>query len=112
MTQAAGMYRTLLESDEPALVIECLNGYRLKEKMPANLGEYNVPVGKPEILREGKDITVVTYGSMCRIVGEAAEVLSEIGISVEIIDVQTLLPFDTFGIIGESVKKNKSGPLR
>ncbi|WP_103925402.1 alpha-ketoacid dehydrogenase subunit alpha/beta [Algoriphagus boritolerans] len=105
MTQAAGMYRTLLESDEPALVIECLNGYRLKEKMPANLGEYNVPVGKPEILREGKDITVVTYGSMCRIVGEAAEVLSEIGISVEIIDVQTLLPFDTFGIIGESVKK-------
>lgn len=105
MTQAAGMYRTLLESDEPALVIECLNGYRLKEKMPANLGEYNVPVGKPEILREGKDITVVTYGSMCRVVEEAADVLSEIGISVEIIDVQTLLPFDTFGIIGESVKK-------
>jgi len=105
MTQAAGMYKTLLESDEPSIVIECLNGYRLKEKMPSNLGEFNVPMGKPEILREGKDITVVTYGSMCRIVAEAAETLAEIGISVEIIDAQTLLPFDTNGIIGESIKK-------
>jgi len=105
MTQAAGMYKTLLDSDEPALVIECLNGYRLKERMPSNLGEFKVPVGKPEILREGKDVTVVTYGSMCRIVSEAAESLSEIGISVEIIDVQTLLPFDTYGLIGESIKK-------
>lgn len=105
MTQAAGMYKTLLESDEPAIVVECLNGYRLKEKMPSNLGEYNVALGKPEILREGKDITLVTYGSMCRIVLEAAEELSEIGISAEVIDVQTLLPFDTYGVIGESVKK-------
>lgn len=105
MTQAAGMYKTLLNSDEPAIVIECLNGYRLKEKMPSNLGEYNVPMGIPEVLREGKDVTVVTYGSMCRIVGEAADILSEIGISVEIIDVQTLLPFDTTGVIGESIKK-------
>lgn len=105
MTQAAGMYKTLLEADEPAIVIECLNGYRLKEKMPANLGEYNVTLGKPEILREGKDLTIVTYGSMCRIVMEAADVLDEIGISIEVIDVQTLLPFDTFGIIGESIKR-------
>ncbi len=105
MTQAAGMYKTLLDSDEPAIVIECLNGYRLKEKMPSNLGVFNVPMGKPEILKEGKDITVVTYGSMCRIVTEAAEVLQEIGIAVEVIDVQTLLPFDTHGIIAESVKK-------
>jgi pyruvate/2-oxoglutarate/acetoin dehydrogenase E1 component/TPP-dependent pyruvate/acetoin dehydrogenase alpha subunit len=105
MTQAAGMYKTLLESDEPAIVIECLNGYRLKEKMPANLGEYNVTLGKPEILREGRDLTIVTYGSMCRIVTEAAEVLDEIGISVEVIDVQTLLPFDTYGVIGESIRK-------
>ncbi|RIW15896.1 transketolase [Algoriphagus lacus] len=105
MTQAAGMYKTLLESDEPAIVVECLNGYRLKEIMPANLGEYNVALGKPEILREGKDITLVTYGSMCRIVMEAADELSEMGISVEVIDVQTLLPFDTYGVIGESVKK-------
>ncbi|WP_092734417.1 alpha-ketoacid dehydrogenase subunit alpha/beta [Algoriphagus alkaliphilus] len=105
MTQAAGMYKTLLEADEPAIVIECLNGYRLKEKMPANLGEYNVTLGKPEILREGKDLTIVTYGSMCRIVMEAADDLDEIGISVEVIDVQTLLPFDTFGIIGKSIKR-------
>lgn len=105
MTQAAGMYKTLLDSDEPAIVIECLNGYRLKEQMPSNLGEFNVPMGKPEVIREGKDVTVVTYGSMCRIVGEAADALEEIGISVEIIDVQTLLPFDTSGVIGESIKK-------
>jgi pyruvate/2-oxoglutarate/acetoin dehydrogenase E1 component/TPP-dependent pyruvate/acetoin dehydrogenase alpha subunit len=105
MTQAAGMYKTLLESDEPAIVIECLNGYRLKEKMPSNLGEFTVSLGKPEILREGKDLTLVTYGSMCRIVMEAAEELAEMGISVEVIDVQTLLPFDTFGVIGLSIRK-------
>ena len=105
MTQAAGMYKTLLDSDEPAIVIECLNGYRLKERKPANLGEFKVAMGKPEILKEGSDITVVTYGSMCRIVGEAAENLEEIGISVEVIDVQTLLPFDLYGVIGESIKK-------
>jgi pyruvate/2-oxoglutarate/acetoin dehydrogenase E1 component/TPP-dependent pyruvate/acetoin dehydrogenase alpha subunit len=105
MTQAAGMYNTLLQSDDPALVIECLNGYRLKEKMPENMGEYTVPMGKPEVLRSGKDITLVTYGSMCRIVLEAAEELAEMDIDVEVIDVQTLIPFDRFGVIGESVKK-------
>ncbi|MDF2159339.1 alpha-ketoacid dehydrogenase subunit alpha/beta [Algoriphagus sp. CAU 1675] len=105
MTQAAGMYNTLLAADEPAIMIECLNGYRLKERLPSNLGEYTVPIGKPEILREGKDITIVTYGSMCRIVMEAAAELAEIGIDVEVVDVQTLLPFDVHGVIGESVKK-------
>ena len=105
MTQAAGMYATLLKSDDPAIVIECLNGYRLKEKMPHNIGEYTVALGKPEILRQGEDVTVVTYGSMCRIVMEAASELAEIGISVEVIDVQTLLPFDTHGVIGESIRK-------
>jgi pyruvate/2-oxoglutarate/acetoin dehydrogenase E1 component len=105
MTQAAGMYATLLKADEPAIVIECLNGYRLKEKLPSNLGEYTVPMGKPDILREGNDITVVTYGSMCRIVMEAADELGELGIDLEVIDVQTLLPFDVHGIIGDSVKK-------
>jgi pyruvate/2-oxoglutarate/acetoin dehydrogenase E1 component len=105
MTQAAGMYATLLKSDEPALVIECLNGYRLKEKLPSNLGEFTVPMGKPEILKTGKDLTLVTYGSMCRIILDAAAELAEIGIDVEVIDVQTLLPFDIHGIIAESVKK-------
>lgn len=105
MTQAAGMYNTLIKSDEPALVIECLNGYRLKEKMPSNIGEFRVPLGKPEVLREGQDFTVVTYGSMCRIVMGAAEELSQMGIDVEVIDVQTLLPFDTDGMIAESLKK-------
>lgn len=105
MTQAAGMYRTLLEADEPAIVIECLNGYRLKERLPENIGEYTVPLGLPEILREGTDITVVTYGSMCRIVLEAAEELAQVGISIEVIDVQTLLPFDLSGKIGESIRK-------
>ena len=105
MTQAAGMYATLLQSDEPALVIECLNGYRLKEQLPQNMGEYTVPMGVSEVLREGKDLTVVTYGSMCRIVLDAAAELAEIGISLEVIDVQTLLPFDTHGIIGQSIQK-------
>lgn len=105
MTQAAGMYATLLQSDDPAIVIECLNGYRLKEKMPHNIGQYTVALGKPEILRQGQDVTLVTYGSMCKIVMEAAVELAEIGISVEVIDVQTLLPFDTYGVIGESIRK-------
>ncbi|MEB2785992.1 alpha-ketoacid dehydrogenase subunit alpha/beta [Algoriphagus persicinus] len=105
MTQAAGMYNALLKSDEPAIVIECLNGYRLKEKMPLNLGEYTVPLGKPEVLRDGSDVTLVTYGSMCRIVMEAACELAEMGIEIEVLDVQTLLPFDVHGIIGESIKK-------
>ena len=105
MTQAAGMYKTLLESDEPAIVVECLNGYRLKERLPHNIGLYTVPLGQPEILKEGADITLVTYGSMCRIVLEAAQELEEMGISAEVIDVQTLLPFDLTGTIGESIRK-------
>lgn len=105
MTQAAGFYNTMLLSDEPALIIECLNGYRLKEKMPSNIGEMTVPLGVPEILREGSDITIVTYGSMCRIVMEAAATLETLGISVEVIDVQTLLPFDVNHSIVESLKK-------
>ena len=105
MTQAAGMYNTLLQSDDPALVIEPLNGYRLKEKRPDNIGEYTVPLGIPEILREGTDITLVTYGSCVRIAQDAVEQLAEFGISVELIDVQTLLPFDRPNTILESVKK-------
>lgn len=105
MVQAAGMYKTLLESDEPAVVIECLNGYRLKERLPHNIGEYTVPLGKPDILREGTDLTVVTYGSMCRVVMEAAEELAEVGVSVEVIDAQSLLPFDIHGVIGTSIRK-------
>lgn len=105
MTQAAGFYNLLLQSDEPALIIECLNGYRLKEKLPVNIGEFTVPLGVPEIIREGSDVTVVTYGSCCRIATEAAEKLEAVGISTEVVDVQTLLPFDLRGIIGESVRK-------
>jgi len=105
MTQAAGFYNTMLRSDDPALIIECLNGYRLKEKLPNNVGEFTVPLGVPEILREGSDVTVVTYGSMCRIVMEAASELAKTGISCEVIDVQTLLPFDVHHSILESVKK-------
>ena len=105
MTKAAGLYNTLLESDEPALVIEPLNGYRLKEKMPDNLGEFKTPLGIPEILKEGKDITLVTYGACVRIAEEAVKQLKDFDISVELIDVQTLLPFDTNHLIAESVKK-------
>src|ERR1044072_5361180 len=94
MTQAAGMYNTMLRSDDTAMIIECLNGYRLKERIPDNIGEFTIPLGVPEILREGTDVTIVTYGSMCRIVVEAAEALEKVGISCEVIDVQTLLPFD------------------
>jgi pyruvate/2-oxoglutarate/acetoin dehydrogenase E1 component len=105
MTQAAGFYNTLIKSDDTALVIECLNGYRLKERMPENIAEFTVPLGVPEVLRYGNDVTIVTYGSMCRIVAEAAEQLAEFGISVEVIDVQSLLPFDIHHSILESVKK-------
>lgn len=105
MTQAAGMYNTLLKGDDPALVIEALNGYRLKERVPANLPEVCVPLGEPEVLREGTDLTIVTYGSMCRIVLEAAEALADVGIRAEVIDAQTLLPFDLHHRIVESVKK-------
>jgi pyruvate/2-oxoglutarate/acetoin dehydrogenase E1 component/TPP-dependent pyruvate/acetoin dehydrogenase alpha subunit len=105
MVQAAGMYNTLLRANDPAIVIECLNGYRLKEKIPANLLEYTVPLGIPEILREGNDITVVSYGSTLRIVEDAVERLQKLDISCEVIDVQTLLPFDINHKIIESLKK-------
>ncbi|MDB5009902.1 MAG: transketolase, partial [Mucilaginibacter sp.] len=105
MTQAAGMYNTLLRGDEPALVIECLNGYRLKEKLPNNIGEFTVPLGKAEMLKIGSDITVVSYGSTLRIVMEAADELEKMGISIEVIDPQTLYPFDTDNICGSSLKK-------
>lgn len=103
--QAAGMYNTLLQSDEPGLVVEVLNGYRLKETKPDNLGEYTVTLGQPEVLREGSDLTIVTYGPSCRYAAEAADLLAETGISAEIIDVQTLLPFDKGHLIVESLKK-------
>lgn len=105
MTQAVGMYNTLLQSNDPAIVIECLNGYRLKEKLPANLLEFRVPLGVPEIVKEGKDVTVVTYGSTLRIVAEAAQTLEKQGVSCEVIDVQTLLPFDLHHKILDSLKK-------
>ena len=105
MTQAAGFYNTLLASDEPALIVECLNGYRLKEKLPANLGEFRTPIGKVETLKEGKDITIVSYGSTLRLVSDAAIELERAGIDVEIIDVQSLLPFDINHDIVESIKK-------
>lgn len=105
MTQAAGFYNTLLQSDDPALVIEVLNGYRLKEAKPENLDTFTVPLGVPEILRSGKDITIVTYGALVRIALEAAQKLADVGIDCEIIDVQSLLPFDVNGMIVESIKK-------
>ncbi|MEO0310682.1 MAG: hypothetical protein RIQ89_339 [Bacteroidota bacterium] len=94
MTIAAGFYNTLLKGDEPAIVIECLNGYRLKEKLPANIGEFYAPIGEIEEIREGSDITVLTYGSTCRVVMEAAQQLSQLGIELQVIDAQSLLPFD------------------
>ena len=105
LTQAAGFYNTMLKSDDTALIIEPLNGYRLKEKQPDNIGEFTVPVGKVEITRAGKDITLVTYGSTWKIVTEAVEELAKLGIDVEVIDVQSLLPFDLSEEISESVKK-------
>lgn len=105
MTRAAGMYNTLFEGQDPALVVEVLNGYRLKEKMPSNIAEIRVPLGVPEVLREGADVTIATYGPLCRIAGEAADKLATRGVEVELIDVQTLLPFDRDGRIAESVRK-------
>ncbi len=105
MTQAVGMYNTLLRGSDPGLIIECLNGYRLKEKLPSNLLEYTVPLGVPEVIREGSDITIVSYGSTLRIVQEAAGLLEKNNISCEIIDVQTLLPFDLNHSILLSLKK-------
>ncbi len=105
MTQAAGMYNTLLRSDEPAVVVECLNGYRLKEKMPVNVGDFTVPIGVAELIRAGKDITIVSYGATLRVVQEAAIELEKMGISIEIIDAQCLQPFDRTHICGASLAK-------
>jgi len=105
MTRAAGFYNTLLKCDEPAILVEVLNGYRVKERLPDNIGEFTVPLGIPEVIREGNDITVVTYGACCRITLDAAEKLSKAGIDVEIVDVQSLLPFDIQGKIVQSLKK-------
>lgn len=105
MTRAAGMYNTLLQADDPGLVVEVLNGYRVKERLPANIGELTVPLGEPEVLRSGGDVTLVTYGACCRIALEAAELLTEVGVDTEIVDVQTLDPFDRPGRILQSLKK-------
>ncbi len=105
MTKAAGFYNTLLEGDDPALVVECLNGYRSKEPMPSNLGEFKTPLGIPEVVEEGEDVTIVSYGSTFNLCVQAAKELREVGISVELIDVQTLIPFDIHSSIVESLKK-------
>ncbi len=105
MTQAAGFYNTLLRGDDPAIVVEVLNGYRTKEKLPSNIGEMTLPLGVPEILRAGTDVTLVSYGATLRIVQEAAELLARNGIEAEVIDIQTLLPFDVRGVIAESIRK-------
>ena len=105
MTRAAGFYNTLLKCDEPAVVVEVLNGYRVKERLPDNIGEFTVPLGVPEVIREGSDVTIVTYGACCRIAMDAADKLSRVGIEAEIVDVQSLLPFDIHGRIIESLKK-------
>ena len=105
MTRAAGFYNTLLKCDEPAILVEVLNGYRVKEKLPDNIGEFTVPLGVPEVIREGSDVTLVTYGACCRIALDAANKLSKVGIEAEVVDVQSLLPFDIHGKIVESLKK-------
>jgi pyruvate/2-oxoglutarate/acetoin dehydrogenase E1 component len=105
MVQAAGMYNTLLEVNDPAIMIECLNAYRLKEKLPSNLLEYRVALGVPEIIKEGDDLTIVSYGATLRIAFEAATLLDQMGIHCEVIDVQTLLPFDINQTILGSLKK-------
>jgi pyruvate/2-oxoglutarate/acetoin dehydrogenase E1 component len=105
MTQAAGMYNTLLRGNDPGLVIECLNGYRLKEKLPSNLDTFTVQLGVPEVIHAGTDVTIVSYGSTLRIIVEAVQQLEQVGISCEVIDVQTLLPFDLHHQILDSLKK-------
>jgi 2-oxoisovalerate dehydrogenase E1 component len=105
MTQAAGFYNTMLKSEEPALVVEVLNAYRIREKLPVNIGDFTLPVGIPEVIREGEDITIVTYGACCRIAMEAADLLAKVGIRAEIIDVQSLLPFDLEHRLLASLKK-------
>jgi pyruvate/2-oxoglutarate/acetoin dehydrogenase E1 component len=105
MTRAAGFYNTLMQSNDPAMVIECLNGYRTKEKLPNNIGEFRVPLGRVETTKHGNAITLVTYGSTWRVVMDAAEKLEKSAISCEVIDVQTLVPFDLSHDIVESIKK-------
>jgi pyruvate/2-oxoglutarate/acetoin dehydrogenase E1 component len=105
MTRAAGFYNTLLLAEEPALVVEVLNGYRIRERLPDNIGEFTLPLGVPETLREGDDITLVTYGACCRIALEASDLLSQVGIQAEVIDVQSLLPFDLHKRILDSLKQ-------
>jgi 2-oxoisovalerate dehydrogenase E1 component len=105
MTRAAGMYNTLLAADDPAIVVEVLNGYRVKERLPANIGDFRVPLGVPEILRRGDDVTLLTYGACCRIALAAAELLAAAGVEVEVVDAQTLLPFDRDGLLLESLRR-------
>ncbi len=105
MTRAAGFYNTLFKSDDPAVIVEVLNGYRLKENLPDNISEFTVPLGIPDILQEGTDVTVVTYGASCRVVLQSAKALKEVDISAEVIDVQTLMPFDIQSVILNSLKK-------
>jgi pyruvate/2-oxoglutarate/acetoin dehydrogenase E1 component/TPP-dependent pyruvate/acetoin dehydrogenase alpha subunit len=104
-TQAAGFYNTILRSDDTALIVEVLNAYRRKAPLPDNIGDYTIPLGVPEVIRQGRDVTVITYGACCAIVGEAAELLSSVGIEIELIDVRTLIPFDLRGIIVDSLQK-------
>lgn len=108
MTRAAGFYNTLLRSDDPAIVVEVLNGYRVKERLPDNVGDFTVPLGVPEVIREGRDLTVVTYGALCRVALEAAKDLEQLGVDVEVVDVQTLEPFDREGGIGRSLEKTSA----
>ncbi|MDE3102680.1 MAG: transketolase [Chloroflexota bacterium] len=108
MTQAAGMYNTVFAGDDPALVIEVLSGYRLKERMPANLGRMTVPLGVPEVIREGRDLTIATYGAMCRFALEAATELARLGVEAEVVDVQTLDPLDRRGVLGASVARTRA----
>jgi pyruvate/2-oxoglutarate/acetoin dehydrogenase E1 component len=105
MTRAAGLYNTLLRGDDPAILIEVLSGYRVKERMPQNVGEFTIPLGVTETIRDGRDVTLVTYGALCRIAREAASDLVKLGIETEIVDVQTLLPFDRDHAIAESVER-------
>ncbi len=105
MTRAAGFYNTMFRSDDPALIVEVLSGYRLREPLPSNIDTLTLPLGVPETIREGRDVTVVTYGACCRVAMQAADMLSEVGIEIEIIDVQSLLPFDRYERIAESLKK-------
>src|SRR5438132_12812121 len=105
MTQAAGFYNTLFRGDNPGVVIEVLNGYRLKERVPENIGEFTVPLGVPEVLRTGTDMTVVTYGACCGIALDASQALDELGVSCEVIDVQTLNPFDVDHSIVRSLER-------